>query len=174
MQNGYCCLLFDKTYHPSLDIGNYDRSLLGTSRCSTTIASDPLPIDYPLIAMIIKLIRIIEDEIEERSFVFHALGIMKDFDQEGEIMIGHFPSDRIVDQVHANHPGKVPVANILALRIRRPHPQPRRRHLAEKAKLAFEEELCETRSWGWRSVVVCKAKGVRVSVCGSEETVSGS
>ena len=36
---------------------------------------------------------------------------MDDLDQKREIVIGHFPADDIIHQVHAGHAGQIPNTN---------------------------------------------------------------
>ena len=87
---------------------------------------------------------------------------MQDFNQKRQIMIRHFPPNTILHQIHTQHARKIAIADVFALRVRRPDPQ--RGHLAKEAELAVEEELGESGSGDRGAVVVCEAEGVGVAV----------
>ena len=119
--------------------------------------------------MTFQLVRVVEHKVEERSLILDTLRVVENLDQERDVVVGHFPADRVLNQSHSNHPGQVPVvAHVFPLRDRRPDSQAGRRYEVEEAEFAVEQEFGEARSWEWRAVEVCKAESVRVAVSGGE------
>ena len=129
---------------------------------------NPLPDQNLVIRPTFDFVRVVELKVEEWSFLLDALCVMEYLDHECDVMIGHFPPDIVLNQVHSNRPGQVPIAYILALRARRPHSQARRWYQIKEAELAVEEKLGEARLWECCPVEVSEAEFVRVSVRGGE------
>lgn len=67
-------------------------------------------------------------------------------DQERNVVDGQPPSEMVPDGRDAENAGEVADADVLAVRVGRPHAQARRRGVVEEAELAVEEEVCEARS----------------------------
>lgn len=129
---------------------------------STTVTFIPFPIHNRHMRVDMCLIRPTKLKIEPRSFILDPLGIMQDFDQEREIMIGHQPTCALFDTVHPKY-SRISIAAICGIGVRRPHAWTARWHLAKEAEFAFEEKLRECRLRVRRAVEVCEAERVRVA-----------
>lgn len=84
-------------------------------------------------------------------------------DQKRNVVNSHAPPEMIPDHFQADGPIKIPLAHILASWIWGPHASPRRRNLVKEAEFAVKEEIGESWSWDWGSVVVSEAEGVRLA-----------
>ena len=153
----------------TLWMANADRLLRRIRPRSSSICVPPLPIRYRPKTMSVAVIRIVDHEVKRLSRVLQSPIVIYDFNQKGDIPIGHVPAKIIPSHPHTERPRRIRRADISPLRVRRPLALSRREwDLVNETEFAFEEEVCQTGSWGRQSVVVSEAHGVRIIVGGCE------